>query len=203
MVENRIHSDVPSFLAQQNDIKWWWNAIVPIFLALGWLHLRLHVFAHGQLTLETQLQLLRDVDSIDLSTGCQTRLSGDDWYVYINIYIYICEDICPCVGKDKEICVCVRTDSYLCMYACMYVCMYVCNVCMHVCMHACMYACLYVCMSVYVCMYVCMHLCMYVIVNICIYIYVDTQYIYVYKCGMRYPIFLYIYIYTIWYSVLV
>ena len=67
--------------------------IFPIFLALGWLHLRLHVFAHGQLTLETQLQLLRDVarpDSIDLSTRCQTRLSGDDWYVYINIYIYIC-----------------------------------------------------------------------------------------------------------------
>lgn len=57
---------------------------VPISLALGWLHLRLHVFAHGQLTLETQLQLLGGVarpDSIDLSTGCQTRLSGDDWYV--------------------------------------------------------------------------------------------------------------------------
>ena len=74
---------------------------------------------------------------------------------------------------------CMHVCMYACMHACMYVCMYICMyVYMYVCKYVCIYVCIYLC--IYVCMYVCMHLCMYVIVNICIYIYVDTQYIYMY-----------------------
>ena len=164
------------FLAQQNDIKWWWNANCSNIFGAWVAASKAPCFRSWS---------ARPWNPAAAPAGCGP--TGFDWSfdrmpdplvrrwlvcVYKHIYIYMKIYVHAWVKIEKYMCVCVQIYIYVCMYVCMHVCLYVCmSVCLYVCVYVCIYVCMHACMHLcmYVCMYACLHVCMYACMYVCMY----------------------------------